>query len=244
LAAINRFEAGKMIKINRIQIVLASIAILGSALLAEVLAPHTLMARTSASLDLEKVIPKQFGVWRLAPGIAPVTPAEPEGYVQADPYSRIYSQDVGRTYTDGHGNIVMLMVAYGPVQNYRLKAHRPEMCYTAAGFRVSGKTNTEFRYRKDAPPLKMARLTAERESRFEPISYWMRVGNDITTGVIDRQLIRLKYGLRGMIPDGALIRVSTIGLPEDASYKLQEQFIRDLLGAIAPQDLAFFTGTT
>jgi EpsI family protein len=233
-----------MIKINRIQIILASIAILSSAVLAEVLAPRELMARTSASLDLETVIPKQFGIWRLASGIAPVTPADPEGYVQADPYSRIYSQEVGRAYTDGHGNIVMLMVAYGPVQNFRLKAHRPEMCYTAAGFRVSGKTNAEVRFRQDAPPLKMARVIAERESRFEPISYWMRVGNDITTGVVDRQIIRLKYGLQGIIPDGALMRVSTIGLSEEASYKLQEQFIRDLLGAVAPQDLKFFTGTS
>ena len=231
-------------KINRIQIILASIAILSSAVLAEVLAPRELMARTSASLDLEKVIPKQFGVWRLATDIAPVTPSDPEGYVQADPYSRIYSQEVGRSYTDGHGNIVMLMVAYGPVQNFRLKAHRPEMCYTAAGFRVSGKTNAEMRYRNDAPPLKMARVIAERESRFEPISYWMRVGNDITTGVVDRQIIRLKYGLRGIIPDGALMRVSTIGLSEEESYKLQEQFIRDLLGAVAPQELKFFTGTS
>ncbi len=89
----------------------------------------------------------------------------------------------------------------------------------------------------------MARVIAERESRFEPISYWMRVGNDITTGVVDRQIIRLKYGLRGIIPDGALMRVSTIGLSEEESYKLQEQFIRDLLGAVAPQDLKFFTGT-
>ena len=86
-------------------------------------------------------------------------------------------------------------------------------------------------------------MIAERESRFEPITYWMRVGNDITTGVVDRQLIRLKYGLRGIIPDGALMRVSTVGIPEQASYALQNQFIRDLLAAIAPQDLKFFTGT-
>ena len=233
-----------MMKTHRIQIILASIAILGAAVLAEVLAPRELMARTSASLDLEKVIPKQFGMWRLATGIAPVTPSDPEGYVQADPFSKIYSQEVGRSYIDGQGNIVMLMVAYGPVQNFRLKAHRPEMCYTAAGFRVSPKTNTEMSYRNDAPPLKLARVIAERESRFEPVSYWMRVGNDITTGVIDRQIIRLKYGLREIIPDGALMRVSTIGLSAEESYKLQERFIRDLLGAVAPQELKFFTGTS
>jgi EpsI family protein len=230
---------------NRVQVFLASIAILGAAVLAKVLEPRELMARSSASLNLEQVIPRQFGSWKLLPEISPVVPADPEGYVEPDPNSaRIYSQEVGRSYTDGDGNIVMLLVAYGPVQNYRLKAHRPEICYTAQGFRVSEKTIAELNYRNDVRPIEMTRLTAEREARFEPISYWMRVGNDISNGVIERQIIRLKYGLRGIIPDGALIRVSTIGLPKDASFKLQDQFIRDLLAAIPPNELKFFTGAT
>jgi EpsI family protein len=231
------------VKINRIQIILASITILAAAVMAKVLEPREMMAKTSASLNLETVIPKQFGMWTLVPDISPVTPADPEGYV--DTYTkRFYSQEVGRGYTDGRGNTVMLMVAYGPVQNFRLKAHRPEMCYTAAGFRVSAKTSAEVSYRDGVAPLKVAHVIAERESRFEPISYWMRVGNDITTGVLDRQLIRLKYGLRGIIPDGALMRVSTVGLPQKASYELQDQFIRDLIAAIAPKDRGFFTGSS
>jgi EpsI family protein len=230
-------------KINRIQVILAALAILGAAVLAQVLAPRELMARTSAAPSLDSVIPKQFGVWTLVPQLSPVTPADPEGYVQPDPYSaKIYSQEVGRGYTDGHGNIVMLMVAYGPVQNFRLKAHRPEMCYTAAGFRISDKVDGTVDYRDGARPIKATRLIAERESRLEPITYWMRVGNDVTNGIVDRQLVRLKYGLRGIIPDGALIRVSTIGLPKEASFRLQDQFIRDLLAAIPPQELKFFTG--
>lgn len=231
-------------KINRLQVVLASIAILGSAALAEVLAPRQLMARTSSAPRLEDVIPKRFGTWTLVPGMSPVTPPDPEGYVQPDPFAeKIYSQEVGRGYTDGHGNYVMLLVAYGPVQNYRLKAHRPEFCYTAAGFRISDKTDASVSYRGGATPIKMTRMIAERESRFEPISYWMRVGNDISNGVVDRQLIRIKYGLRGIIPDGALIRISTVGLPQEASFKLQDQFIRDLLAAVPPQELKFFTGS-
>jgi EpsI family protein len=230
-------------KVNRFQVVLASIAILGAAVLAQVLQPRELMARTSASPSLDQVIPKKFGQWTLVPEISPVAPAEPEGYVQPDPKSeRIYSQEVGRGYKDAHGNIVMLMVAYGPVQNYRLKAHRPEMCYTAAGFRISDKTGAELGYHEGTAPLKMTRLIAERESRFEPVTYWMRVGNDVTNGIVDRQLIRLKYGLSGIIPDGALIRISTVGLPQEASFKLQDQFIRDLLAAIPPQELKFFVG--
>ena len=230
-------------KINPLQIVLVSIALLGSAILAEVLTPRQLMART-ASIDLETAIPRQFGGWTLLPNIQPIAPSEPEGIVDPDAKNApVYSQEVGRSYVDRSGNLVMLMVAYGPVQNYRLKAHRPEVCYTAAGFRISGKHGEELAYNKDQQPLKLTRLVAEREARFEPVSYWMRVGNDIATGVVDRQVIRLKYGLRGIIPDGALIRVSTVGLSEKTSFKVQDQFIRDFLGAVASQDRKFFTGT-
>ena len=230
-------------KTNRLQVVLVSIALLTSAVLAEVLAPRQLMARTAA-LDLEKAVPRQFGAWTLVPNIQPITPADPEGVIDPDAKTgQIYSQEVSRGYVDQSGNVVMLLVAYGPVQNYRLKAHRPEMCYTAAGFRISGKHAEELAYSQGQQPLKLTRLVAEREARFEPISYWMRVGNDIATGVVDRQIIRLKYGLRGIIPDGALIRISTVGLSQEMSFKVQDQFIRDFLGAVAPQDRKFFTGT-
>jgi EpsI family protein len=232
-------------KLNRVQVILASIAILGSAVLAQVLTPRELMARTSAAPSLESVIPRQFGTWTLIPEISPVQPPDPEGYVQPDPLSeKVYSQEVARGYTDGRGNIVMLLVAYGPVQNYRLKSHRPEICYTANGFRISNKTETTINYRSGKPPIKMTRLIAERESRFEPVTYWMRVGNDISNGTIDRQLVRLKYGLRGIIPDGALIRISTINLPQEASFKLQDQFIRDLLAAVPPNEVKFFAGVS
>jgi EpsI family protein len=232
-----------MQKINRLQVALVSIMLLASAVLAEVFAPHELMARTAA-LDLEKAVPRQFGEWTLAPNIQPLAPADPVAVEDLDgKIGRIYSQEVGRSYVDRSGNIVMFLVAYGPVQNYRLKAHRPEMCYTAAGFRISGKHSEELAYDKGQQPLKLTRLVAEREARFEPITYWMRVGNDIATGVVDRQIIRLKYGLQGIIPDGALIRFSTVGLSQEASFKVQDRFIRDFLDAVAPQDRKFFTGT-
>lgn len=232
-------------KLNRVQVILASVALVATAILAQVLTPRELMARTSASLDLQKVIPQKFGTWTLVPSISPVTPTDPEGYVQPDKYSaKIYSQEVGRGYTDGQGNIVMLLVAYGPVQNYRLKSHRPEICYTANGFRISNKFKSQISYRDNATPINLTRLTTERETRLEPVTYWMRIGNDIATGPVESQMVRLKYGLRGIIPDGALIRVSTIGLSPEAAFKLQDQFIRDLLAAIPPQELKFFTGVS
>ena len=76
-------------KINRLQVVLVSIALLTSAILAEVLEPHELMARTAA-LDLETAIPRQFSAWTLVPILLPLTPSNPEGVVDPDVYESIW----------------------------------------------------------------------------------------------------------------------------------------------------------
>jgi EpsI family protein len=229
-------------RINPVQAVLVSVAILSSAVLAEAIRPRQLLASTEVAPDLDKVIPRDFGNWHLVPNVGLVTPSEPGAYLERELSTRIYSQEVTRGYADSAGNMIMFLVAYGPVQNYRLKSHLPEVCYGAAGFRVSAKTVTQLSYQDGVAPLAISRLTAEKEQRFEPITYWMKVGADVATGVFDRQIARMKYGLRGIIPDGALIRVSTVGLSEAASYKLQDQFIRDLLAALPPRDRKFFTG--
>ena len=116
-----------------------------AAFFAEILQPHQLMARPAAAPTLESMVPRQFGTWTLVPEISPVKPTDPEGYVPDSLSTKIYGQEIGRAYTDGHGDTVMLLVAYGPAQNYRLKSHRPEICYTANGFRVSEKTEALLR---------------------------------------------------------------------------------------------------
>lgn len=228
-------------KVNTVQTILASFAILTSAAVAEVLRPQELMAASSSIPNLEEAIPRQFGQWRLVPNMGLVKPDQ-AGFVD-DLSSRIYSQEVGRAYRDNSGNVIMLLIAYGPVQNYRLKAHLPEVCYSAAGFRVSKKSYSNLSYRVDAPPLVLSRLIAAKEGRFEPISYWMRVGNDLATGIFDRQMLHIKYGIQGKIPDGALFRVSTVGLSQEVAYPVQNQFIRDLVQAIAPEQRKFFVGS-
>src|SRR4249919_3632469 len=66
------------VKVNRVQIIMASIAILGSAVLAAVLTPHEFMAHTSVAPRLESVIPTKFGTWTQVQDTGLVTPAEPE----------------------------------------------------------------------------------------------------------------------------------------------------------------------
>ena len=218
-------------------IALACAALLGAMLLAVVMTPHNLMARTHDVFDINKHLPTQFGDWKPVEGLNVVTPPA------ADLLEReIYNQEASRGFIDKDGHIVMLIVAYGESQSDRLQLHHPEVCYTAQGFRVSSTSHYRLDYSSAEPPLKLTRLVATREERIEPISYWMRIGYDNSNSNWERQALKLGYGLRGWIPDGALFRVSTIGIPADQSFAIQDKFIRDLLSAVDPETRAFMVG--
>ena len=217
-------------------IILCCVALLGAALLAYVLTPHNLMARTHDAFDIDSHIPHAFGEWSAIPGIGVIKPP-PDG-LEAE----IYNQEVSRVFVDKEGHAVFFIVAYGESQSDRLQLHHPEVCYTAQGFRVTRPTTSEFQWSPSAPPIPLTRLVASREDRLEPISYWMRIGYDNANGNWARQALKLGYGLRGWIPDGALFRVSTVGIPPEQSFKVQDKFIHDLLNSVDPETRNFMVG--
>ncbi len=218
-------------------LVLACVAMLAATLVAILLTPHNLMARTHDVFDIDKHLPTHFGDWAAAPGVAVVQPPAPDSLER-----EVYNQEVSRGFVDRDGHVVMLMVAYGESQSDRLQLHHPEVCYTAQGFRVSRTAGYKLDYSPSAPPIKLTRLVATREERLEPISYWMRIGYDNSNSNWERQALKLGYGLRGWIPDGALFRVSTLGVPPEESFKVQDKFIHDLLNSVDPDTREFMVG--
>ena len=218
-------------------VLLACVAMLAAMLLAVVMTPHKLMARTHDVFDIEKHLPTQFGDWKPVEGLNVIAPAPPDSLER-----EVYNQEASRGFIDPDGNIVMLVVAYGESQSDRLQLHHPEVCYTAQGFRVSATNSGRLAYSSSEPQLKVTRLIATREDRIEPITYWMRIGYDNSNSNWARQALKLQYGLRGWIPDGALFRVSTIGVPPGESFKIQDKFIHDLLNSVDPDPRAFMVG--
>ena len=216
-------------------VLLACVAMLAAMLLAVVMTPHKLMARTHDVFDVEKHLPTAFGDWKPVEGLNAVAPPD-------ELEREVYNQEASRGFVDPDGHVVMLMVAYGESQSDRLQLHHPEVCYTAQGFRVSRPRAASLAYSDSMPPLRVAQLVATREERIEPITYWMRIGYDNSESNWARQALKLGYGLRGWIPDGALFRVSTIGIPEEQSFKIQDKFIRDLLNSVDPETREFMVG--
>jgi EpsI family protein len=80
-------------------------------------------------------------------------------------------------------------------------------------------------------------------NRYEPITYWITLDETATLPGLDRKLAQLQYGLRNQLPDGLLFRVSTVGLPELESFTLQQKFLGELEGAMAPNIVSRYFGS-
>jgi EpsI family protein len=190
------------------------------------------------SIGLESFIPKNFSGWRVDETIIPVLPP-PE---LTEKVNQIYDETLARTYVGDSGERVMLAIAYGGDQTGRLRVHRPESCYTGQGFLVKKVGEEEITVANAKLPVK--RLSAQAGARQEPITYWIRVGNETVTGLLWQRLVQLKFGLTGEIPDGLIFRVSSIGGDTAKAYVLHDRFIAHLLEALTAEQRTKLIGNT
>lgn len=193
--------------------------------------PTKLAADQGTRIHLETMIPKQFGKWAIDTTIVPVQ-VSPD--VQAR-LNKVYDQTLSRTYVHEDGKRIMLSIAYGGSHGEGMQTHRPEICYPAQGFSISrvlavAALNTAY------GNLPINRLVATYGPRVEPITYWVVVG-DVRTGFgLQMKLAQLRYNFTGIVPDGMLVRVSSIDINENSAYAVQERFILDLLAAMTDAD--------
>ena len=68
------------------------------------------------------------------------------------------------------------------------------------------------------------RLETHLGQRFEPVTYWTVVGDHITTTGVNKKLTEMRYGLRGRVPDGMLVRVSSIDRDSPRAHRIQAEF--------------------
>jgi EpsI family protein len=187
-------------------------------------------------LGLETLIPAEFAGWRIDRSVVPVQPP-PE---VEEVIGKLYDETLARTYINGRGQRVMLSIAYGGDQTGRLRVHRPEKCYSAQGFRVDKVSQQQEQI--GGANVTVNRLYAALGARQEPISYWVRVGDETVDGALAQRLTQLRFSLNGQIPDGLLFRVSNIGADRAAGYALQDSFIADLVRSMPPADAAKLVG--
>jgi EpsI family protein len=180
-------------------------------------------------LDLERTFPAQFGEWQIDKRV-PVQLVSPD---LAQFIARIYTATLSRVYVDRRGDRIMLSVAYGGDQSDATRAHRPEVCYPAQGFEII--SDGVGRIDTAAGVLRVRRLVARAAGRTEPITYWVVVGTRTALSGTEQKLAQLHYGLRGQIPDGLLVRVSSLSIDIPGAHRVHERFINQLSHALAPE---------
>lgn len=216
----------KFISFKHLVIGLCMFAAAGMAL---ALKPTVKMMNSEPRLDLETLIPKTFGDWKIDKTIVPLI-SNPE---QQALLTKIYNQTLTRTYVNSNGEHIMLSIAYGGDQSDNMAVHKPEVCYPAQGFQIlKNPTISSFSTGEGTIPVK--RLVAAQGQRIEPITYWTTVGDTVAVNRLKWKIQQLKYGLTGEIPDGLLFRISSIQADDTKAYHLQDAFTRDLLKAMSP----------
>lgn len=162
--------------------------------------------------QLDKVIPTDIGPWHFQTASGLILPP-PDALA-----AQIYDQQLARTYESEDPAIpgVMVVIAYGSSQSGMLQVHRPEICYPAGGFRLSETTPVAVPIRGGAIPAQF--FTATRELRTERVLYWTRVGKGIPRTWGQQRMAVIRSNLAMAIPDGVLVRLSTIG-GDDASAR-------------------------
>jgi len=203
---------------------------------AMVVRPGTKLSDERPAVSLESTVPKQFGDWREAPQ-ARVQVVNPQTQELLD---RLYSEILARVYVNSSGYRIMLSLAYGSDQRGGLQAHKPEVCYPAQGFTV--RSNEAGRLVTPFGEIPVRRLFTTMGPRHEPLTYWFTVGDRAVEGKIQKRIVELMFGLTGRIPDGMLFRASSIDADAQRAYRLQAQFVNELLASLSPDERKRFSG--
>lgn len=184
--------------------------------------PKKLIASNSPKIDLETMIPKKIGNWRIDETQAGFV-VSPDVQEKLD---LIYNQTLSRTYVNSNGDRMMLAIAYGGDQSDSMQVHKPEVCYPAQGLTITRQWDDVLSLPHRTVPVR--RLVAQQGRRHEPITYWIRMGDTVALSSLKQKLAKMSYTLSGSIPDGLLFRVSTIGQNDQEIYRMQDDFVNQL----------------
>ena len=176
---------------------------------------------------LEKIVPNTIGRWKFVSSSGLIVPTEDQFALT------LYSQELTRVYWDGVGAPIMLLIASGKDQTGFLQVHRPEFCYSAAGFEL-GPNLPQTLPIGDGREIAVNKVRATRGGQSEWLLYWTRVGTQIPASWARQRLAIAIDNLNQIIPDAMLVRASTIMQDGDEAERVLSEFVQAMIASIAP----------
>lgn len=194
----------------------AAIGIAGAAFAAE---PRRMVVDFTRT-PLAELVPLKAGPWEGA--------EDPNVVPDRIDNSIDRGQTISRIYAGVGLQPVMLVASYHGPASPELKVHRPETCYTVAGFACETPRPAAIALgRSTSVPSVL--FTARREARVETVLYWTRVGRRFPQSLTRQRMDFLVQALHGVRADGLLLRISAIGDDPQQSRKLLEAFAASMV---------------
>jgi EpsI family protein len=175
----------------------------------------------------EAMIPKVIGEWTYLSSSGLVLPP-PDALSD-----RIYDDLVTRIYQRADGASMMLLIAYNNKQDGVVQIHRPEICYPAGGYTLSPTDDVDLQIGPQAI-LPCQAFAASSNVRDESILYWSRLGTAFPRRWSEQRWAVAQANLNGIIPDGLLVRVSTLGGDLAGTLPIMQQFVQQLARTANP----------
>jgi EpsI family protein len=177
--------------------------------------------------QLDRIVPMHVGDWSFESQSGLVLPP-PDQLAQL-----LYDQQVTRSYAAPSLLPVMLLMAYGSSQGGMLQIHRPEVCYPASGFKLS-ETRVVPLAIGNGRSIPTRVFTAEGDTRTERVLYWTRIGNFLPASWTSQRMAVMRENLAGYVPDGLLVRLSTVSENPGQAQQMLETFARAMLAQVGP----------
>jgi len=192
-------------------------------------------AKAAPPPELARIVPREFAGWRELPSAPTVVTAQTQEMLLS-----IYNEMLARAYAAVDGYQVMLSIAYGGDQRGVLRAHKPEVCYPAQGFKLLDVADSTLATEHGPIPTRTLRTVLG--PRHEPVMYWFAFAGRTSGSNWERRVLSLRMSLTGQVPDGLLFRVSSIDADAQRAWRRQGDFVRALLGACTPMARARLAG--
>ena len=222
MSAETKSEAGAAGQLTRRHLLMGA-ALTATAVVAFAREPRETMRRLKPG-ELESMIPIRIGQWGFETRSGLVLPPD---YPLA---KSLYSDVLTRVYVSEDRPPVMLLIAYSNTQNGMLQLHRPEVCYPAGGYTLT-ETKTKALAISPGVAIPARFFSAESPARTEQVMYWTRIGTESPTSWIDQRAAVIRANLKQVIPDGILVRISTV-LPD---YGSAEPVLREFAASLVKE---------
>lgn len=178
--------------------------------------------------DLNHIVPETIGRWRHHSASGVILPPPDELS------ERIYDGVLARAYVAADAPPVMLLIAYGAMQDHERRLHRPEGCYPAAGYTLGDMATARLALPggREIPAIALA---AQRDGRHERLLYWTRIGAEYPTDEWRERIAILRASLGGRTVDGVLVRLSTPLADAATAMPVLRAFHSALLASLDPK---------